>query len=349
MFPFGQFLPLVGQTFFSLFREPIFWIVVLIVFLLYRKMCKTTAYFFTTPGESPWRLTLSALFFGILGGLGGSLLLILVGISLNEIGGGYLLLTALGLMLIQQRFLCFAYAGGILSLVYLLFGFPQISVPQVLALVAILHLVEALLIYFTGNLAPLPVYVAWGNGQIVGAYNLQKFWPLPLVLLFAGVCPQPEIIKGLVSMPAWWPLLKPEFMAWEGDVAYSLLALPAILGYGDVAVTMSPREKTKLAGWELAGYSLLLLFLAVGASHYRWLAYPAALFAPLGHELVIYLGRRREAQGEPLFVFSPEGQRLLDVTDDRVGEQPAVYLQVLTSYSPLRNWGRRLKRRWTKK
>jgi len=79
-------------------------------------MTKTSFYLLGTPGESPWRLTLSAALFGILGGFLGSCLLILIGISVNEIGGIYLLLTALGLMLIQQRFLCFAYAGGVLSL-----------------------------------------------------------------------------------------------------------------------------------------------------------------------------------------------------------------------------------------
>jgi len=45
----------------------------------------------------------------------------------------------------------------------------------------------------------------------------------------------------------------------------------------------------------------------------RFLAYPAALFGPLGHELVIYLGRQREARGEPFFVSSPRGLKLLYV------------------------------------
>ncbi|MGI6587233.1 MAG: PDZ domain-containing protein [Peptococcia bacterium] len=313
MFPIFDFLPLVLTSFFSILGKAVFWIPLIIVGLLYRKMTKTSLYLFGTPGESPWRLTLIAALFGLLGGFLGSCLLIFIGISVNEIGGIYLLLTALGLMLIQQRFLCFAYAGGVLSLCSLILGFPQINVPQVMALVAVLHLVEALLIYFTGSIAVLPVYVATKEGRIVGGYNLQKFWPMPLIVLFAGVYPDPEIIKGIVSMPEWWPLLKPSFTVLEGEMVYSLLAIPAVLGYGDVAISLTPREKTRLAGWELAGYSVLLLFLAIGASYDPFLAYPAALFGPLGHELVIYLGRKREASQEPIFVSSTRGIKLLYV------------------------------------
>ncbi|MGI6144873.1 MAG: PDZ domain-containing protein [Clostridia bacterium] len=313
MFPISEFLPLVLKSFLSAFGNIIFWIPFFIVALLYKKMTKATRYLFATPGESPWRLTLMTSFFGIVGGFFGSCLLIFIGISVHEIGGFYLLFTALLLMLIQQRFLCFAYAGGVLSLCYLLFGFPIISVPHVMALVAVLHLLEALLIYLTGSIYALPIYVATKEGRVVGGYNLQKFWPMPLVLLFAGVYPDPQIIKGVVSMPDWWPLLKPGLSALEGEIVYSLIAIPAILGYGDIALSATPREKTRIAAWELAGYSVLLLFLAIGAGYYPFLAYPAALFGPLGHEFVIYLGQKREACREPIFVLSANGVKLLYV------------------------------------
>jgi len=314
MVPIFDFLPLVLKSFLTAFGEIVFWIPFLIVALLYRKMAKTSLYLFGTPGESPWRLTLLTAFFGILGGFFGSCLLIFVGISVHEIGGIYLLFTALLLMLIQQRFLCFAYAGGVLSLCSLLLGFPVISVPHVMALVAVLHLVEALLIYFTGSIEAPPIYVATKKGRIVGGYNLQKFWPVPLVLLFAGVYPDPQIVKGVVSMPDWWPLLQPELSALQGEIVYSLLAIPAVLGYGDIAISASPREKTRIAAWELAGYSVLLLLLAVCASYFPLLAYPAALFGPLGHEIVIYLGQKREAGREPIFVQQTRGVKLLYVS-----------------------------------
>jgi hypothetical protein len=49
--------------------------------------------------------------------------------------------------------------------------------------------------------------------------------------------PDPDIIKGIVSMPEWWPLLKPSFTVLEGEMVYSLLAIPAVLGYGDIAIS----------------------------------------------------------------------------------------------------------------
>lgn len=311
MFPVFDLLPLMLKSFLSVFAQKVFWVLIIIVGLLYRKMTSSSRYLFGTPGESPWRLTLYSLFFGLLGGLLGSVILIMVGISINEIGGWYLLLTALVLLLIQMRFLCFAYAGGVLALSKLLFGFPQINVSQVMALVAVLHLVEALLIYLTGGLAPLPVYLRTVEGRIVGGYNLQKFWPIPLVVLIAGQ--DPHIVRGLISMPDWWPLITSEFTTTRGEMVYSLLVLPAVLGYGDIAMTAAPQEKTRRAARELAGYSLLLLCLAIGASYSLLLAYLAAFFGPLGHELVIQMGMKREIQGKPIFVQSARGLKLLYV------------------------------------
>ncbi len=313
MFPIFDLLPLIFKSLFSVFEEKIFWIFIVIVVLLYRKMGTMSRHLFKTSGETPWRLILLALFSGIMGGFVGSILLVFVGVSVNKIGGFYLLFTALGLMLIQQRFLCFAYAGGVLSLTYLFFGFPQISVPQVMALVAVLHLVEALLIYLTGSICPLPIYVKNKEGRVVGGYNLQKFWPLPLVVFFVGVYPEPDVVKGLFSMPDWWPLIKPELGVRGGELVYSMLGIPAVLGYGDIAMTTTPRVKTRRAAWELAGYSVLLLGLAVAASYVAPLAYVAALFGPLGHEAIIYWGYKREVSGEPLYVPVERGLKLLHV------------------------------------
>ncbi|MDD2402468.1 MAG: hypothetical protein PHD60_09760, partial [Clostridia bacterium] len=49
------------------------------------------------------------------------------------------------------------------------------------------------------------------------------------------------------------------------------------------------------------------------ASHYHPVAYVAALFSPLGHELLIYIGQRREKKGEPLYVPTEKGIKLLYV------------------------------------
>jgi hypothetical protein len=130
-------------------------------------------------------------------------------------------------------------------------------------------------------------------------------------VLIAGQ--DPHVVRGLISMPDWWPLITSEFTTTRGEMVYSLLVLPAVLGYGDIAMTAAPQEKTRRAARELAGYSLLLLCLAIGASYSLLLAYLAALFGPLGHELVIQMGMKREIQGKPIFVHSARGLKLLYV------------------------------------
>jgi len=251
--------------------------------------------------------------FGIAGGLFGSVLLTIAGISVFEIGISYLWIAAVVLMLVQQRFLCFAYAGGLLSLSKLIFGFPAVSVAQVMGLVAILHMVEAMLILFSGHLEARPVYVRTKQGQIVGGYNLQKFWPLPLVALAAWIVPSQEVIQGTVAMPEWWPLIKTELLSGQGETLYMMLPVIAALGYGDIALTALPRYKTRRAALELGGYSIILFLLAVAASNAPQLAILAALFGPLGHELIIYIGQRREMGGRPVFVQPEQGVMVLHV------------------------------------
>ena len=98
---------------------------------------------------------------------------------LSEAGLWYVWPLALLLMLMHPRYLCFSYAGGIMALSSLLFGWPELNVPAVISLVAVLHMVEAVLIRWHGHLNPSPVYLRTGEGEVVGGLNLQKFWPCP--------------------------------------------------------------------------------------------------------------------------------------------------------------------------
>jgi len=313
MFPFKALLPMMMKSFLSLVTDWIFWVIVLLVAMQYKRMARTSQQIFDLPEESIWPPVILATLFGMAGGFLGSILLITVGISVLELGISYLWITAVALMLIRQRFLCFAYAGGVLSLSKIIFGFPAVSVAQIMGLVAILHMIESLLILFSGHLAPIPVYVRMREGRVVGGFNLQKFWPLPIVALLAWIIPNQEVIRDAVAMPDWWPLIKTELLQGTGEPVYMMMPVVAALGYGDIAITARPEAKTRRAALELAGYSLVLLMLAVGASYQPALAVIAALFGPLGHELLIHIGQRREMRGEPLFVPPERGVMVLHV------------------------------------
>ncbi|HZW82785.1 MAG TPA: PDZ domain-containing protein [Candidatus Deferrimicrobium sp.] len=306
----GALLLDLGIYILDLLAQPFFLMVVFIVGLQYYRVLSLHKKFHGTS-----RLHLGYLFgallMGIFAGYVGSLLLILLGISIELTGPMYLWVVSLILFLFNQRLLCFAYSGGVIALCHLLTGFPSISVPQVLGLVGTLHLVEAGLIYLSGHWDPLPIYFRRADGKLVGGFVLQKFWPLPLVAL-ANVY-LTSAGGGLTILPHWWPLLIPKQF---GGMLLALTAIPAALGYGDVASSSTPEVRAKKSALNLAVYSLVLLSLTYLSALNQEFVYVAVLFAPLGHELVIYLGKRQEFQATPIFQQEQQGVKILEVLSD---------------------------------
>lgn len=240
---------------------------------------------------------------------------------------------AIFLLLFNPRFLCFAYAGGVIATfslairylepywpvlgeIELLRGIAQIHLPGLLALIGVLHLTESFLIYLSGHLGFSPIYLKTPAGEIVGGYSLQRFWPLPLAGLWAQVVAESaDILIGGISMPDWWPLLGEVLSPGRGEqIVYLLVPLVAGLGYSDLALSSYPQAKRKKTARNLALYSILLSALAVIAVFRPEALLPAALFAPLGHELVIKKGNEEEFAGRPLFrADSEDGLKVLAV------------------------------------
>ncbi len=304
-------LILMGRVMLEMITSPFFIFVYLLLFTIvcwqYKRLENMSEKLIKSNNRLFLRSACLSSLVGIFGGLMGSILLIMVGIKLENIGFVYLWILALLLMLISPRFLCFAYAAGILSLFSLLFSFPDINIPHLLALVAILHMIESFLILINGHSYPIPLYVEKGN-KIVGGFNLQKFWPLPLMAL-VGVAGH-NLLDGL-AMPQWWPLLQ----GYSGVTTqtFTLLPVVAILGYGELTTTSTPAQRVKKSSLNLFMYSLILLLLAGLSCRLPGLTFIAALFSPLGHEFVIWLGMREESNRKPLYIKSREGVRVLNV------------------------------------
>jgi len=322
----------------------LFLLVVFIIAVQYHRMEKMRQGFFGFKTRHTGKDILAAVFAGILGGLAGSFLVVFIGLTLSVEGLGYLWPVAILLMLINIRFLCFAYAGGVLALSNLLLGFPEINVPQIMALVAVLHMVESFLILTGGHLGAVPAYIKGPGGKIVGGFTLQKFWPIPIMIL---VVITGGMIEGGIEMPDWWPLINPGVTDGTAGLTYMLLPLVAGLGYGDIAMARSPAEKSRLSSFYLGGYSLILLVLAVFAGQSRAVALVAALFSPLGHEAVIYIGKRIELKQKPLYVPPAQGTRVLDVFPGgpawRAGLRSG---DVITAVNGMALTGREALRRW---
>ncbi|NLB89037.1 MAG: PDZ domain-containing protein [Syntrophomonadaceae bacterium] len=305
-------LYMMGQVIIDSFTSPIFIILYLLLMVLsgwqYKKLEKISAAIINTKGQTFIKSTVISAFLGLIGGLLGSILLVFIGIDLQSIGILPLWIIALALMLISPRYLCFAYAGGILAFINLVFGYPQVSIPQLMALIAILHMVESLLILLSGHLNPMPVYVKYED-QIRGGFNLQKFWPIPLIVLVSAGISDPT--SG-VMMPEWWPLLK-DYDGFVEGVTYTLLPVLAILGYGEISTTCSPKEKARKSALHLFIFSMCLLVLSVIASYWNLFLPIVALFSPLGHEIVIWLGMRHEKNKKPEYVAPSKGVGVLAI------------------------------------
>src|SRR5690606_11252338 len=210
-------------------------VVLLLVYMQYRRMAVIEQRVFGVPLGNPLRNTVTALGVGFLGGLLATFLFVFLGISLVDVGIGYLWLLAIALMMIHPRSICFAYAGGVLSVSQLLFGWPALNVPAIMGLVAILHLVEALLIWLHGPTGATPVYARRPDGRVRGGSTLQKFWPMPFIALVAFMIGQDALADMTLAMPEWWPLIKPqEPPAPNMSYVYVLFPLMAALGYGDI-------------------------------------------------------------------------------------------------------------------
>ncbi|HWR42466.1 PDZ domain-containing protein [Sporomusa sp.] len=317
MFPWPDIALLIIRGAFGILFDFNFWLILALVGYQYWQMQKRQRQMFGVYNYTLTQQILLAGFYGLVGGITGSFLLTLVGVTLNQLGLAYIWPVALGLMLINMRFLCFAYAGGLVALSNVLFGWPDVNVPQVLSLVAVLHITESLLIAISGGYSAMPMIIKKADGRLVGAFSLQNFWPLPLVILAAVAVPTDTTPGGIIKMPEWWPLLPlslepPAGSSW----IYVMAPVVAALGYTDMAIASLPQQRRWQSALNLAVYSIILLALALLAAKYSWLKAIAAVLSPVGHELLIQLDNRREMDAPPRFVPPPYGVMALDTVLD---------------------------------
>ncbi len=319
-------LLMMGRVLMETFTSPLFVLIYLSFFLIvclqYRRLEKLSERILDIKRKLYCCSALISVLLGLLGGLLGSCLLIFLGISLDNIGIMQLWLLAVLLMLINPRFICFAYAGGILALFSLLTGIPDINIPQLIALIAVLHMIESLLILLDGHLTPVPMYIKRKN-EFRGGFNLQKFWPLPLIaLVTAGA----DTSMGVVGMPNWWPLLN-DASAYAQNYSYGLVPVLAVLGYGEISTTDTPRQRTMKSARRLFFFSVTLLLVSVLSFHWDKLLVFAALLSPLGHEFVIWLGIREENKENAVYFKPEQGLMVLDVKPGSLAKQAGIKSQ----------------------
>jgi hypothetical protein len=261
-----------------------------------------------------------------------------IGITLYEFSGFmFIIITSLILMIVNTRYLCLSYSGGIWSLVVLIisdlvdkgfisegnivYGFIynnlKFDVTALMAIIAVLHLIEALLMRMDGYRGALPVFVK-GNGKVLGAFILQRFWIIPAIIFAAGS-------SGILPFTTWWPIIEPPI---GGNIIKNIMfmAVPfiAMLGYGDIVISTDVRDKVKRSSNGLFIFSIILLGLSILSSEYYIFKYIAAIFAPLAHEAFIYIEINRELRGKPKWEFREDGIVVLDTIPNTPSESMGI-------------------------
>ncbi|WP_058300398.1 PDZ domain-containing protein [Gorillibacterium timonense] len=298
--------------------NPFYYIGILFVVIQYRRHIILERKFFASRLHSLGQETWRTVAWGLLAGTLASLLLAVTGVKLEA--GTVVLLwgLTLGLLFVRVRYLCLAYSAGLLGLLHMTAphlpgwgensGFAwfyqavdQVDLPSLFVLVAVLHLLEAGLILFQGDRLATPLFVESKRGKIVGSYQLQGFWPVPLFLLT-------PVASGGVTLP-WEPFLAGNWQA----VQWDFLVFPAIIGFTGMTLSRLPKPKLRQTAGLLLGYGAVLLAGAVVSAFWTPFGWAAAIVCILLHEAIITYGDWAERQRSPLYVNGPKGLTILAV------------------------------------
>lgn len=296
-------------------KSKFFLLILFILFIQYKRIAKIEKQVIGINKESVINRVFTSSILGILGGVIGSLIILSLGITIEKNDFSYILIISLILMLIHPRLVCLSYSGGLISLFSIITGYPKLNVSNLMAVVAVLHLVESFLILIDGTRSKIPIFIE-RKGNIVGGFSMTRYWAVPFTIL---VTTSTSLSTNTMNMPHWWPLLSVDIIG--NLITYFMTGIIAILGYGDNAITEFPKEKTKKTAKSLIIFSISLLTLSIIANKHSSLNIVVALFAPIAHEIVIYLSKKKEQMGNPVFDCVDYGLRVLDTFPKGIGEK----------------------------
>lgn len=302
------------QSLFSFY----FWVVIIIIVFLYKREQSFENQVLGFNRRTVSYKVVESTLAGIVGGFISSLVILYTGIVIDIDSFMYLWYIALILALINPRYLCFSYAGGIISIIYLITGYPKTDVSGLMMIVAILHLVESILIAIDGYKGSIPVIINHKNG-VSGAYLIERFWPIPMMMIAIAIAMNDSITTINISQPNWWPLFKQANI--DKNAMLLLTPVVAALGYGDIAVNNTPEVVSKKTSLELALFSVVLFALSALSYKYYIFKWVAALFAPIAHETIIIIQQKLQRTGKSIFSPSYPGVKVLYVMENEIGEK----------------------------
>jgi hypothetical protein len=140
------------------------------------------------------------------------------------------------------------------------------------------------------------------RGKIVGGYQLQGYWPVPLFVIV------PMAGGSTLHLP-WSTLLNGD--AWNSG--WTVLSLPFMIGFAELTLSRLPRDKAHLSAAWLVGYGAVVFLLAVAAHFWEPATFAAALLTIALHEALIWYSNWSEGKQPPFYVHNEKGLKILAV------------------------------------
>lgn len=309
----------------SFFINPFLYVFVILVWMHYNRQILFERRLFHRRINQSGEQLLHSLVQGVWAGILTTVFMMVFGVVVQPFDVWVMLGLCFLLSLFHIQYLCFAYAGGLYALLaslaqlwpdggklpileWIWTPFLQVNIPSIIGMIGVFHVVEAILVGRNRGRGSSPIYMNGKRGRLVGAYQLQKFWLLPVLTVI-------PVSEGL-AMPSWWPFL----LAGAGTT-FTFMVFPAIVGYADLAMTSLPEAKAHRSARSLLFYSLLLMGFAFVAKIGPGMGILGGLFALFGHEALIQFSRWKEANQPPIFVQLGQGAVVLAVLPDTPAEK----------------------------
>jgi hypothetical protein len=308
-----------GQALLQLAANPFYYLAVILIGWQYRRQMRMERKLFHVRFHDSMDRLWRTVLWGIAGGLAVSVAMAFVGAGLQPSAILILWIVSIMAMLLRPRFACMAYAVGVAGIIQAIMSWipasawpsgtmlavaeaiRRLDIVALLVIVALLHLLEAGYVRWFGPSGAGPLFYEGKRGKIIGGYQLQQFWPVPLFLLV-------PLAGGEQALP-WTPLL--DAGMWTNG--WTILAFPFLMGFRERTVTRLPKEKTATTSGLLLVYSLLLLALAIISYLWPPFAIAACVLCILMHEAVIVFSRWDESRRSPFFVHNSQGLKILAV------------------------------------
>ncbi|WP_392486061.1 PDZ domain-containing protein [Haloimpatiens sp. FM7315] len=303
-------------------------VLILIGIIFYKKNKKITIMQKMVVGESlnsPLELTISEIVIGLMGSLIASCLIGFFDISFNENSMiDLMFLISIVFMFLKPRFICFSYSGaliGFLSLVFkemsIILNDPtldifKIDIVSIMSLVAILHFVEGIMIIIDGNRSSIPVF-SKKKDKIYGGFVLKRYWILPISLLF--VINSLKLSGSVTSqLYNWWPLAKEGIVPFSiGSVLITSMTVYGAIGYEAITFTRTREKKVISSGLGVMIYSIILFSICTLFKGGLLQDIILIVFAPIGHEAMIFLQKYIESKNRFIYESTDEGIMVLEV------------------------------------